>query len=264
MKSAPPLLPEHQYWGTIIQVDAARAAFPPRKRERDLQRDRWTLYVHVRLEDGNDQEARRALAQWRAGHAGQSPIVFCPVSFYTLPGKTIPEAPRLKDRLFKIFSMLAGHRLQRGERFDFEAFVNLYALVDVRTSWRDSDGDAVPATARYSFGKKILALKPCSSLLWAERGVGGWGSRVVGQGSQVLATGNGVGSLDHSQPTNRPGEDGDPSVSPGSTPSPAAIRAAIERTFGKGVDVAERGRCPRCGAQTYGRPGEMGRCVFCP
>ncbi len=260
-RAAPPILPEGRYWGPIVQVETARSAFPPRKRDRDLQRDQWKLYIHVRLERGDAHDRDQYLGRWRTNHDRQSPVIFVPVPFRTLHGKTAPEAPRIKDKLFKLISTLAGdHRLQHGQRFDFEAFVGLYALVDVRTCVRDCDGDTVPANARYSFGRKILALRPPSPTPWVERGVVGGGLRVSGQGSAVLTTGNSVGSSDGSHTHPQPGGGGDTGPAPsGSTPS----RREIEAYFGRGADVGERGPCPACGSMRLGRAGESGVCLRC-
>ncbi len=259
-RAAPPILAEGRYWGPIVQVETARSAFPPRKRDRDLQRDLWKLYLHIRLERGDTHDSEGHLARWRANHEGRSPVIFAPVPFRTLPGKTSPEAPRIKDKLFKLLANLAGdHRLKHGDRFDFEAFFGLYALVDLRTCVRDGDGDAVPSNARYSFGRKILALKSATPSTWVERGVVGGGWRVSGQGSAVLATGNGVGSSDGSHAHPQPDGGGfDPAPS-GSTPS----RREIEAFFGRGADVGERGPCPTCGSMRLGRSGESGICLRC-
>jgi hypothetical protein len=155
---------------------------------------------------------------------------------HTTRQEPAPEAPHLRDRLYKLLAMLAGgRRLTYGERFDFQAFVALEALVAVRTCVRDCDGDKQPP---YSHDRKILALKPPTPLstTWMLKGVGGSGLRVSGEGSAVLAAGNGVelpdGSLIHPQPDGG-GCDAAPS---GSTPS----RRALEAFFGRGADLGQR------------------------
>src|SRR5262249_29783437 len=130
-----PLLPEGKYFGPIIAAMPRKSPFPPRRR--DDPRDDWKLYLHVRLEDGDEVKTRNHLQNWREANGSLFPVIFVAIPFRTLPGSAIPERPHVRDRMYKLIAMASSHRLGRGDRFQFESLVGLYALVFVRTCTKD-------------------------------------------------------------------------------------------------------------------------------